>query len=250
MNRSDFEIEICAGNIQSVIEADKAGADRVELCDNLIEGGTTPSIGTIILAKERTNLDVFVLIRPRGGDFLFSNIEYEVMLQDIKSAVSVGADGFAIGCLNPDSTIDYDMCARLIEAARGLPITFHRAFDIIPGPFKALETLKLLGVSRLLTSGQRNKAIDGISLLKELNIQAGESIMVMPGSGIDENNILQIAKETKANAFHASLRDEIISPTLSHPEIRFMGSEQLTENVAKVTSSKRVQTIIKKLEEL
>lgn len=250
MKRSVFEIEICAGNIQSVIEADKGGANRVELCENLFEGGTTPSIGTVLLAKEKTNLEVFPIIRPRGGDFVFSDIEFEVMLQDIKSASSIGADGFALGCLKSDSTIDYEMCARLIDAAKGLPITFHRAFDLTPDPFEAMKTLRALGIKRILTSGQKNKAVDGISLLKQLNNQADESIIIMPGSGIDEANIQLIAMETNAKAFHASLRNEIQSKTITHPEVRFMGSNQLAENKHKMTSSERVKAIIKKLEEL
>lgn len=250
MERSLFEIEICAGNIQSVIEAERGGANRVELCENLYEGGTTPSIGTITLAKEKTDLDIFPIIRPRAGDFVFSQLELEVMLHDIESALNVGVDGIVIGCLTRENSIDYDMCARLIEAAKGLPITFHRAFDIIPGPFKALNTLKSLGVHRILTSGQRNKAIDGLSLLKELVIQSGEEIKIMVGSGVNEENIVQIATETNARAFHASLREEVSSGIPPHPEVRFMNSSEMNENSHKITSRERLNKLIKNLEEL
>lgn len=250
MKRNDFEIEICAGNIQSVLEADKAGANRVELCDNLMEGGTTPSIGTIIQARKNASIDIFPIIRPRGGDFIFSIPEFEIMMIDIKQAVKNGADGFAIGCLKPDLTVDYEMCARLIDAAGGLPVTFHRAFDLTPEPFAALEVLKKLGVKRVLTSGQKNKAQQGIPLLKDLVYEAGGKIGIMVGSGIDEANIEQIAIETNAKMFHATLREEIEPKVGLHPDVRFMSCDNIPENTFKVSDSNKIKRIIKKLEEL
>lgn len=232
MNRKDFEIEICAGNIESVLTSDMGGADRVELCENLFEGGTTPSLGSIVLSKEKCSLDVFVIIRPREGDFVYSEIEFEVMLKDIQSAVEIGADGIVIGCLKPDGTVDFEMCSRLIEAAKGLPVTFHRAFDLTPDPFEALDTIKSLGVNRILTSGQKNKAVDGIELIRELQENAGTNLKIMPGSGIDESNILKIASKTGVNSFHASLREDVE-----------------TKNF-KITNASRVKALIKKIEEL
>jgi len=232
LNRKDFEIEICAGNIESVLAADIGGADRVELCENLSEGGTTPSYGSIVLSKEKCSLDVFVIIRPRGGDFVYSKIEFEVMLKDVQTAVEIGADGIVIGCLKPDGTIDIEKCSRLMEVAKGLPVTFHRAFDVTPDPYEALDTIKSLGVNRILTSGQKNKAEDGVELIKELQENAGTKLRIMPGSDINESNIQRIAISTGVNSFHASLREDV------------------SETNYKVTYARRVKALIKKMLEL
>ena len=232
MNRKGFEIEICAGNIESVLAADNGGADRVELCENLSEGGTTPSYGSMVLSKEKCSLDVFVIIRPRGGDFVYTQIEFEVMLKDVQSALEIGVDGIVLGCLKPDGTVDLEKCSRLMEVAKGLPVTFHRAFDVTPNPFEALETIRSLGVNRILTSGQKNKAEDGMELIKKLQENAGTKLRIMPGSGINESNIQHIALSTGVNSFHASLR------------------EDMSENKYKVTRAKRVKALIKKMEEL
>lgn len=232
MDRKDFEIEICAGNIESVLAADMGGADRVELCENLFEGGTTPSFGSIVLSKEKCSLDVFVIIRPRGGDFVYSEIEFEVMQKDIQSAIEIGADGIVIGCLKPNGTVDLEMCSRLIEVAKGLPVTFHRAFDVTPEPFEALETVKSLGVKRILTSGQKNRAEEGIELIRKLQEMAGTKLRIMAGSGINESNIQKIASRSGINSFHASLREDA-------------GTKNF-----KISSAQRVKALIKKMEEL
>jgi len=232
LNRKDFEIEICAGNIESVLAADIGGADLVELCENLSEGGTTPSYGSIVLSKEKCRLDVFVIIRSRGGDFVYSEIEFEVMLKDVQTAVEIGADGIVIGCLMPDGTVDIEKCTRLMEVAKGLPVTFHRAFDVTPDPFEAFETIRSLGINRILTSGQKNKAEEGLELIKKLQENAGTKLRIMPGSGINESNIQRIALSTGVNSFHASLREDV------------------SENNYKVTYARRVKELIKKVEEL
>ena len=232
MNRKDFEVEICAGNIESVLAADMGGADRVELCENLLEGGTTPSFGSMVLSKEKCSLDIFVMIRARGGDFVYSETEFEVMQKDIQSAVEIGVDGIVVGCLQPDGTVDYERCSRLIETARGLSVTFHRAFDGTPDPFEALHIIKSLGVERILTSGQKNRAIEGIELIRNLQKMAGASLRIMAGSGIDESNIQKIATSTGVNSFHASLREDA--------EIKDF----------KISSAQRVKALIKKIEEL
>ena len=243
MNRKDFEIEICAGNIESVFAADLGGADRVELCENLFEGGTTPSYGSIKLSKEKCGLDVFVIIRSRGGDFVFSEIEFEVMHKDVQSVVEIGADGIVIGCLKQDGTVDYEKCSRLTEAAKGLPVNFHRAFDVTPDPFEALDTIKSLGINRILTSGQKNRAEDGIKLIRELQEKAGANLRIMPGSGINESNIQNIALSTGVNSFHASLREDVETKT-------HYTRKDVSENRYKVTSASRVKALIKKMQEL
>jgi len=243
MNRKDFEIEICAGNIESVLAADRGGADRVELCENLYEGGTTPSFGSIVLAKEKCSLDVFVIIRPRGGDFVYSEIEFDVMLKDVQYAAEIGADGIVIGCLKPDGKVDIARCSRLIKAAKGFPVTFHRAFDLTPDPFEALETIKALGVSRILTSGQKSRAEDGIKLIRKLHDSTGPDLKIMPGSGINESNIQKIASNTGVSSFHASLREDIEST-------EYFIRKDVSENKYKVTSARKVKELIKKVEEL
>ncbi len=249
--RKCFELEICAGNIQSVIAADKGGADRVELCDNLIEGGTTPSLGTISLAKDLSEIDVFPIIRPRGGDFVYDDVEQEIMLRDVKIAVEHGADGIVIGALKSDGNINYDLCCKLIEVAKGIPITFHRAFDHCRNPFDALDILLKMGVKRLLTSGQQNTAIEGADLIAELQHRAGKQLVVMAGSGVDENNINELATKTHVKAFHASLRCVYKQETVfSRNEVRFNGTKDLKENQLMVSSLERIKRVIKKLENI
>lgn len=249
MNRTNFEIEICTDSIESVFEAEKGGANRVELCEAIHVGGTTPSFGLMRLAKEKTNIDVFALIRPRGGNFVFSEDEMAIMIEDIKAAVSIKIDGLVIGCLKTDGSIDYENCCRLIEAAKGLPITFHRAFDVCKNPFKALETIHSMGIKRILTSGQQNKAIDGVDLLYNLQKNATENLKIMAGSGIDESNIQLIAEKTGVTSFHASLRIEIAdSKTFYNNKVYFNSTKEIPENGRKITSADRVSNLIKILE--
>lgn len=215
----------------------------MELCENLHEGGTTPSFGSMVLSKEKCSLDVYVIIRSRGGDFVYSEIEFEVMLKDIQFAVEIGIDGIVSGCLKPDGSIDSERCSRLMEAAKGLPVNFHRAFDVTPDPFEALEIIKSLGVKRILTSGQRNRAEDGLTLIRELHENAGTNLQIMPGSGIDESNIQKIASGTGVNSFHASLRKDVESKDIFR-------REDVSGNKYKVTDARKVKELIKKVEEL
>ncbi len=249
MKRQEFEIEVCANSVLSAIEAEKGGANRVELCDNLYEGGSTPSVGMIFQAKQQTSIDVFPIIRPRGGDFLYSETEMLIMLKDIAVARQMGADGFVIGCLTPEGKVDYEKCSRLIESAKGLPITFHRAFDMCDDAFEALKTIKKLGIQHILTSGQKNKAIDGIPLIAELVKAAGSDLKIMVGSGVDENNIEEIAHKTNAKAFHVSLRETYESEMIFRRESVYMGGlKEIPEFANKYTSAERVEALIKKLQ--
>ncbi len=245
MKRSDFEIEICADSIESVIEAQKGGADRVELCQNICEGGTSPSLGLMKMAKQLVDIDIFALIRPRSGNFVYSNTEVDIMIEDIKSAVNAGIDGVVIGCLTPDAEIDTAACKKLIAAAQNLPITFHRAFDVCKNPISALEELAQLGVKRILTSGQKNKAEEALNLLSELQKNASPELKIMAGSGIDETNILKIAKQTKIRTFHASLRVAHNCIANKNTEVLFNCSKDIPEFQRKITDSKRVENTIK-----
>ncbi|MCC7306747.1 MAG: copper homeostasis protein CutC, partial [Acidobacteria bacterium] len=161
-------LEVCVDSVESAFAAEKGGADRVELCDNLVEGGTTPSAGSIEAARERLSIKLHVIVRPRGGDFLYSDIELDVMKRDILTAKDLGADGVVIGVLNADGTIDREHTRELVEIARPMSVTFHRAFDMTREPFEAMETLIDLGIDRILTSGQEPGAEKGVELIREL----------------------------------------------------------------------------------
>ena len=177
--------EICANSVESCVAAQAGGADRVELCAGIPEGGTTPSYGDIATARELlTTTRLHVIIRPRGGDFLYSPIEQRIMLKDIETARNLGADGVVFGCLTPEGDIDRPLMEQLITAAQGMSVTFHRAFDVCRDPHKALEDIIALGCHRILTSGQQPTAEAGITLLRELQQQAQERIILLLHDGV------------------------------------------------------------------
>jgi len=206
MSQKKISIEVCVEGIGSALTAFKAGASRIELCDNLLQGGTTPSSGTLRALRKKTDKDIFVLIRPRAGDFLYSNDEFEVLCEDIRIAKSEGANGIVSGALMADGRIDKVKTARMIEEAHPLPFTFHRAFDVCRDPFEAMEDLIVLGVARILTSGQKPTAQEGLSCLKALIEKSNGRIIILPGSGIRAKNILQIMHQSGAHEFHVSER--------------------------------------------
>jgi copper homeostasis protein len=210
----NYELEVIAFDIDSCKIAADNGADRIEVCANPAEGGTTPSSGMIREARKATTIQVFPIIRPRGGDFLYSNTEFNVMLHDIKFCRDEGCDGVVIGMLNPDGTIDSARCAALIDAAGNMEVTFHRAFDRVAEPFSALEEIINLGCKRILTSGLRPKALEGKDTLCQLTKIAGDRIKIMPGSGIRASNISTVVKATGALAYHSSARQSKASDML------------------------------------
>ena len=186
---SKFTLEICANSVESAIMAQKGGANRVELCDNVYEGGTTPSLGAIQLARQKLNIKLNIIIRPRGGDFCYSEDEFQIMIKDIEFAKKTGVDGIVIGLLNPDGSIDITRTKKLVELAKPMSATFHRAFDVSNDAFQAMEDIIYCGCDRILTSGQANKAFDGIDLISKLIAKANNRIIILPGSGINETNI-------------------------------------------------------------
>ncbi len=216
-------LEICCASINSALAAQKGGADRIELCDNLFEGGTTPSFAMIKKVRELQDIKLHVLIRPRGGDFLYNDEEFTIILEDLKQCKKLDVDGVVSGFLTKNGQIDAGKTKRFVDMAFPLPVTFHRAFDMCRDPFEALKILKETGIIRLLTSGQKNKASEGVELIKELIKKADDEIIVIPGSGLDENNITNFAKETGAKEFHATLRSEIISKMNYRKNDVFMG---------------------------
>ena len=203
--------EIAIESLQSARIAEKAGAKRVELCAALSEGGITPSYGMIKSVCEKSNLDVFVIIRPRGGDFLYSDDEFEIMCQDIVAAKELGADGIVSGALTTDGAIDIKKTRKMLELCHPLPFTFHRAFDRCNEPFVALEQLIELGVTRILSSGQVPSTEHGKELLGKLVQQANGRIIIMPGAGVNSNNIASIVAKTGASEFHLSGKHPITS---------------------------------------
>ena len=206
-----YTLEICTYSAESVQEAAKAGADRCELCSSSPEGGCTPSAGTIWKARQVPNVKLMVMIRPRGGDFLYSDDEIEIMCHDIDVAKSLKADGVVFGCLTSDGNIDVEKMKKLMSHCDGLDVTCHRAFDMCKDPVKGLEDLISVGVKRVLTSGCKPKAYDGIPLLKQLVDQSKGRIIIMPGCGINHNNIAEIAQKTGATELHFSAKTSVPS---------------------------------------
>jgi copper homeostasis protein len=201
-----YVIEIAASDFETTKSAVTGGADRIELCANLNEGGTTPSYGTIFQCRETFDVLLYPIIRPRGGDFLYNEDEYEVMLHDVKLCKQLGCDGVVIGLLNSDGTIDLKRMAALIDIAYPMGVTFHRAFDRCRDPFEALEQLIQIGCERILTSGQKPAAPEGMELITQLNQKADHRITIMPGSGVRKENIKMLAEATGCAEFHSSLR--------------------------------------------
>lgn len=232
-------IEICANSAQSCVEAEMGGASRVELCAGIPEGGTTPSYGEIKTAQALTStIDINVIIRPRGGDFLYTEAEVEAMLLDIELCKQLGVHGVVFGCLTSEGNIDVPLMRRLIEAAKPLSVTCHRAFDVCRDPFAALEQLIELGCDRILTSGQQSTAEKGIPLLKQLVERAGQRIIIMPGCGVREGNIARIEAETGAREFHTSARSVVHSQMRYRKEEVPMGSSAVTSEFETVQTDR------------
>lgn len=213
-------LEICVFNTATAIAAAAAGADRIELCENYANGGTTPSYGYLRTTREKVSIPIFPMIRPRGGDYYHRPEEIEIIQKDILLCKELGFEGVVIGLLNIDGTIDQENTARLVEAAYPLDVTFHRAFDRCKDPLEALETIIACGCTRILTSGQQHKAPDGKELIKTLVDQADGRIIIMPGSGINSSNIEMMRSFTGATEFHTSARILKDSPsTFMNPAI-------------------------------
>lgn len=241
-----YQFEVCANSVESCLAAQAGGADRVELCAGIPEGGTTPSYGDITTARELlTHTRLHVIIRPRGGDFLYTPLEQRIMLKDIENARRLGADGVVFGCLTPEGDIDIALMKQLLEAAQGMSVTFHRAFDVCRQPKQALETLIQLGCHRILTSGAQPTAEQGIPLLKELQAQADGRIILLAGCGVNENNIARIASETGIREFHFSAREQLTSGMQFRNEAVSMGGTVCIDEYSRsVTTAERVRKTI------
>ena len=215
-------LEVAANSVASALAAEAGGAARVELCSALDVGGLTPSHAAIALAMERLRIPLHVLIRPRAGDFVFDDLECEVMRRDIETCKALGCAGVVIGVLDADGDVDVPRCRTLMQAARGMSVTFHRAFDFTRDPERALEAIIALGCNRVLTSGQAPDARAGAPLIRTLIKQARGRITIMPGGGIDAHNIAAIAQATGAREFHASAKVRV-ADRMRHAGLGGMG---------------------------
>ena len=244
-----YKFEVCANSVESCVEAQRGGADRVELCAGIPEGGTTPSYGDIVMARKLLiTTKLHVIIRPRGGDFLYSDLEREIMLEDVRMARRLGVDGVVFGVLTSDGDIDMDFMRQLMAESEGMSVTFHRAFDVCRNPFVALGQIIELGCDRILTSGQMPKAEDGVDLLKQLVEKAGDRIIIMPGCGVNAGNIAKIAQITGAKEFHFSARSKHESGMqFRKSRVSMGGSVMIDEYSRDVTDELIVKDIIAKL---
>ena len=215
-------LEIAANSLGSALAAQEGGADRIELCDNLGDGGTTPSYGTLAVTRDRLRIPLYVLIRPRAGDFCYDEGEVDVMLSDIESCGKLGCDGVVIGALDKEGDVDEAVCRVLIAAAGSLGVTFHRAFDAARDQAQALDSIVSLGCERVLSSGGEAGALTGAERIAGFVKQAGSRLRVMAGAGIDAGNIREVAVRSKAHEFHGSGRAIRSSPSL-HRNDRLRG---------------------------
>lgn len=216
-------LEICADSVDSAIAAENGGAHRIELCTNLREGGVTPSTGLISTLRTRLSIDLYVMIRPRGGDFCYSAEEFETMQQDVLTAKGLGADGIVVGILKEDGDVDIARTRKLVELARPLKTTFHRAFDMSRELGKSLADVIKAGADRILTSGGEQNAEEGVAVIAKLVQAAGGQIGIMAGGSITESNVLQIIRATGVREIHASVRVHVSSPMQYRNEKVSMG---------------------------
>ncbi|MGZ3752251.1 MAG: copper homeostasis protein CutC [Mucilaginibacter sp.] len=242
-----IQLEVCANSLASALAAQDGGAFRVELCENLNEGGTTPSYGQILMARKLLKIKLYVLIRPREGDFLYSDLEFEVMKADVNYCIEAGCDGVVIGILNVDGSIDKQRCSELVKIAKkkGLGVTFHRAFDMCADLNQALEDIIEMGCDRILTSGGKSTAIEGIHVITHLKEKAAGRIIIMPGSGINETTVADLIHFTKATEIHSSARATVKSAMQFQNDHIIMGSNYIDEFSIQVTDVKKVKDIIK-----
>jgi len=244
-------VEACVNSPLSAIEAEKGGANRVELCDNLYEGGTTPSAATIKMTSQNIGIALHVLIRPRGGDFLYTDLEFEVMLHDIEYCKQNGVKGVVVGVLKENGTVDVQRTNELVKAAYPISVTFHRAFDMVDEPLKALEDVIATGCHRILTSGLSNKAWDGREMIAELVRHAGDRITIMAGSGINKENAEKLVQLTGVKEIHTSSRSSYPSKMKFQKKNIFMGGlSEIPEFENSMTDAQKIKLIVQSVNKI
>lgn len=237
-------VEVCANSVESAINAEKAGADRIELCSELAVGGITPSYGFLKAVREQISIPIHVLIRPRSGDFTYSKVEFDVMHEDIRFCKELGMDGVVSGVLYTDFTLDVERTASLIEASNGMKFTFHRAFDWVSDPKQVLRVLNDLNVDYVLSSGQSKSAIDGLPLLRELQ-ELTSNALIMPGSGINEGNVRSFL-EAGFSAVHLSASN-FQQTLMSPPPVSMNSISFLNDDTLSISSFKSIRAVVDKV---
>lgn len=244
-------IETCVGSVASAIVAELGGANRVELCAALSEGGTTPSYGTVLMTLSRVNIPVFPIIRPRGGDFVYTEDELQTMIHDIEVYDKLGAHGFSFGVLDTDGRLDKVANARLIKACNGKPTTLHRAFDRVMNPLEELEVAIQLGFDRILTSGTRLSAPEGATTIAELVEQAGDRIIIMAGAGIKPENAKEMILHTGIKELHGTFQGEHAEgTTYKNPAFPSHYKETIGEYTYMQTDLKKIKAVRQSLDDL
>lgn len=236
-----IKLEVCAYSVESAAAAQAGGADRVELCATPSEGGTTPSYGSIAVARKTLKIELHVLIRPRGGDFLYSPREFAAMKEDIQVCRQLGADGVVLGILLPDGRVDKEQCRELVRLSAPMSVTFHRAFDMTADAFQALEDVIETGCQRILTSGQANSACEGAGLIAELVRRAEERIIIMAGAGVSDENLAELIETTGAHEFHTSARMVVASTMLFRNPKVTLGSAPEKEYELLMVDQERIE---------
>lgn len=239
-------LEAVVDSVESAVAAKSGGAERVELCANLVEGGLTPSAGMIAQCRDRIDIPLYVMIRPRGGDFLYSDTELEIMRRDIRQARALGADGVVLGLLLPDGTVDAARTGRLVAMARPLDVTFHRAIDVCRDPIEALDALMLTGVDRVLTSGQAPSALSGARMIARMVRHAANQLVILPGGRINESNAARIIERTGARELHVRGARQVKSGMKYRSKvISFRGKPLPSDYVGEYTDAGRIRSIVK-----
>lgn len=244
----EYTLEVCVDSVESALAAKAGGADRLELCGDLIVGGTTPSPCLYRAIRKETDIRIHVLIRPRFGDFCYTDYETDLIEEEIKMFRDLGAEGVVIGALRPDGSLDMAKMERFMRAADGLWVTLHRAFDVCQDPYRTLEEAKQLGISCILTSGQKNSAMEGRSLLQKLHEQAGKEIQILAGGGVNSDAIRKLYEKTKITAYHMSGKVILDSPMRYRKEEVSMGLPTFSEYELFRTSEEKISEAVRVLE--
>jgi copper homeostasis protein len=239
----DYILECCVDSVESALAAEKGGANRLELCGNLIIGGTTPDINLFLAVREKVNIKIHVLIRPRFGDFCYTNEEFNIIKRDIEMFKNHGADGVVIGILNEDGSLNIDQMKELISAAGDMSITLHRAFDVCRDPFEALEDSKKLGIHTILTSGQKDNCFDGKELIRQLIEKSVGAVDILVGGGVEDSIIKELVEVTKARSFHMSGKIELDSAMIYRKEGVNMGLPLMSEYKILRTDAAKIQKV-------
>ena len=245
-----MDLEVCIDSVESAIAAERGGARRVELCSDLLEGGITPGAGLIVSVRRRIAIDMFVMIRPRGGDFCYTGLEFEVMQEEIKQARQLGANGVVLGVLDEKGCVDIARTRQLVDLASPMPVTFHRAIDMTSDLFAALESVIAAGANRILTSGGAPDAMRGAAEIGKMVKAAKGRIKIMPGGGVSVDTIVEIAEATGAGEFHSSARTSLQSPVQFRKQGIAMGDIPDCEYKRFIVREESVRALVGALERL